>query len=197
MNEDLENYRPANIEFDVAQDGTIMPLVLGEFESLDEAMKTINGNLTALNHSLTVNRHMDHVEKKLMRDEYNDCLENDLPKAERALKEAEQELATAKQTVAIAREVANAHMTKIKGIAYEVKRGLKDMQLDDISTVRVPFESRFYFYTYIDKVVKLCAIRDIPENEKTEIWSVSKKNEEFINMNFGDGTTEAPEGTQE
>lgn len=58
-----ENYRPANIEFDVAPDGSNVPMTFGEFATAEEAAKFLGNNLTAINQAITVARHMDMKEK--------------------------------------------------------------------------------------------------------------------------------------
>jgi hypothetical protein len=180
-----ENYRPANIEFDVAHDGTNVPLTFGEFATADEAAKFLGNNLTAINQAITVARHMDIKEKTDIRREYNDLLENILPSKEKELSAATTVFNEAKRKMSDATEMVNATLSEAKALAKEVKRGLVDMQLDDMFTTRIPYRGRYYFFTYMDKQLKLCSIRDIPEHEKTEIWNVMAANEEFVDNNFG------------
>jgi hypothetical protein len=193
-----ENYRPANIEFDVAHDGTNIPLTFGEFTTADEAAKFLANNLTAINQAITVARHMDTREKTEIRREYNDLLENILPSKEKELSEATTVFNEAKRKLSDATEMVNATLSEAKALAKEVKRGLIDMKLDDLFTTRIPYRGRYYFFTYIDKQLKLCAIKDIPDYEKTEIWNVMAANEEFIDDNFGENVeVTASQGAQE
>lgn len=181
-----ENYRPAVIEFDVAHDGSNVPLSLGDFATAEEAAKFLGANFITVNQALTVSRHMDQREKADIRREYNDLLENILPTREKDLSAATVEFNHAKKVMADAQELVNATVTQVKSLAVEVKRGLVDMKLDDLFTSRVAYKGRYYFFTYIDKQLKLCAVRDIPEHEKTEIWNAMAANEEFIDTNFAD-----------
>jgi len=187
------DYRPAHIEFDVATDGSLMPENFGVFETLEEAAKFMGGNLVIINQAMTVNRHMDHVEKKLLRDQYNDLLENILPVNERNHSIAMNELAEAKRKEKEAGEMVSATVTEVKMVAAEVKRGLKEMGLDDTATFKVPFKGRFYCYTYIDKVVRLVKIQDIPEHNRGELFTQSASNEAFIDTQFGTGEVKKPE----
>lgn len=180
-----ENYRPAYIEFNVAEDGTTMPQSLGFFETEAEFNKFLGDNVIAINSPLTVNRHMDFKEKTEIRNEYNDVLENKLPVYEKELSIAKSKFEEAKKKLAEATEMVSATMTEAKLLAYEVKRGLKELKLDDKYTVRIAYKSRYYYYTWIDKELRLCLIREIPEHEKTEIWNAMSKNEDF----FDNGTT--------
>ena len=180
-----ENYRPTNIEFDVAHDGSNIPESFGSFVSADEAAKFLGGNLTAINQAITVARHMDQREKTEIRKEYDEILENILPVREKEQASATLVFNDAKKKLADATEMVNATISEVKALAKEVKRGLVDMKLDDMFTSRIPYKGRYYFFTYIDKQLKLCAIKDIPEHEKSEIWNVMASNEEFIDTNFG------------
>lgn len=179
-----DDYRPAKIQFDVAPDGTFMPETFGTYESAEEASKFIGGNFVSSNHSITVNRHMDHVEKKLLREQYENVLENILPVNEKKHVDAANELAEAKRKEKDAIETVNATITEVKYLSQEVKRGLKEMRLDENFTHKIPYKGRFYFYSYIDKEIILVKIQDIPEHEKGEIFNEASANEQFIDDNF-------------
>lgn len=179
-----KDYRPVNVEFDVAHDGTNVPLSFGNFETAEDAAKFLGSNCTAINQAITAARHMDSFEKKELRVEYNDLLENILPTRENDLSKATLEFNAAKKKLSECQEMVNATVTEVKSLAYEVKRGLVDMRLDDMFTSRIPYKGRYYFFTYIDKQLKLCAIRDIPDFEKNELWNIMAVNEEFIDSNF-------------
>lgn len=188
------NYRPAVIEFDVAHDGSNIPETFGEFATAEEAVKFMGGTFIAVNHALTVARHMDIKEKTEIRRDYNDILENELPSKERELVVASQEYNTAKKKKEDCQELVNAALYEAKSLAFEVKRGLVDVQLDDMFTWRLPYKGRYYFFTYMDKQLKLCAIRDIPELEKGELWNSMADNEKVIDTNSLDGKTEPQKG---
>lgn len=175
-----EFYRPAIIEFDVALDGSNVPETLGEFPTAEDAAKYIGANLIVINQALTVSRHMDNKEKNDLRREYSDILENILPVHAKDLSRAENQLAEAKKMQKAAEELYNGTVTQAKQMAAEVKRGLVEMRLDELYTYRVTYKGRYYHFTYIDKQLKLCMIRDIPEFEKTELWNSMAQNEVFI-----------------
>lgn len=182
-----ENYRPGTIEFEVDEDSTCMPLSLGEYETADEAIKFIGGNMTTINQGITVNRHMDAFEKKEIRKTYNEILEDRLPILEREYSHATSELNAAKKKEKDASEMVRASENEAKILAKEVKAGVKEINLDDLYTFKIPYRGKHYFYTYMDGSLKLCRIREIPESEKTEIWNAMAGNETFIDEQFGGG----------
>jgi hypothetical protein len=186
----MEDYRPKVIEFDVSEDTTCMPATLGEYESAEEAIKFISSNLITVNQGITVNRHMDSFEKKEIRQEYNDILENRLPILEKEHSVATSQLNDAKKKEKDAAEMVRASENEAKILAREVKAGIKEINLDELFTFKVPYQCKHYYYTFIDKELKLCRIREIPEHEKSEIWNAMAGNETFIDDHFGDGKAE-------
>lgn len=191
-----EDYRPAVIEFDFAHDGSIMPHSLGTFENAEEAQKFFSGNFVVFNTPITVNRLMDFKEKSEIRKEYNELLESELPKFEKALSEASSEFTQAKQKKENCVEMVNATVNEARALAIEVKRGLVEMRLDDLFTYRLPYKDKYYYYTYIDQQLKLCAIREIPEHERTDIYNAMSENDKMVEEHFpkSDEETQAQEG---
>jgi len=187
-----EVYRPATIEFDVANNSQ-MPDFLGQFEDLDKANSFINDNFTALNHKLTAVRFIDNYEKKLLREEYQELLELKMPVLERDVRNANTEYEQAKKKLKEANEMLNATINEVKSIAIEVKNSVRDIELDDRSTYRIAYNDKYYFYTYMDKTIKLASIKDIQEHEKTELFNVMHKNEEFILKHLAEGVEEVLE----
>ena len=179
-----EFYRPQVIEFNISEDSNGIPESLGEFENAEDAIKFIGKNFTAINNGLTVNRHMDAKEKSELRKEFTSIMEDQVPIYEKELSEAEIEFNNAKKGQKSAEEAYDFIISKAKSLASEVKRGLKEITLDEKYTFRIPFKGRFYYFSYIDKQLKLCLIRDIAESKKTELWNQMAGNEEFINKTF-------------
>ncbi|MCE5225237.1 MAG: hypothetical protein LLG05_05190 [Porphyromonadaceae bacterium] len=182
---DNEFYRPANIEFNCGHDGSNMPETFGTFETAEEMAKFLQGNLTAINQSLTVMRHMDNKEKKELQDQYSDLLENIVPIYEKKLIESELALVSAKKELKDAEERYQSEIAKVKDLATEKKRGLREMCLDDKYTFRIPYSGNYYFYTWIDKKLRLCLVRPIPDIEKQDLYNAMGGNEAFIDKNFG------------
>ena len=179
-----EFYRPAHIEFQVAHDGSNMPESLGIYETAEEMAKFIGGKLTAVNQPLTASRHMDSKEKIDIREEYSDLLENIVPVFEKKWSDAEHAMADAKKALKDAEENYNAEITQTKDLARMVKRGIIEMDLDEKYTFRIAYRGSYYFYTWIDKNLRLCQIRPIPEPERQDLYNAMSGNEEFIDKNY-------------
>jgi predicted ribosome quality control (RQC) complex YloA/Tae2 family protein len=174
-----KDYRPALIEFDVAPDGTNVPECLGTFKTDEEALKHML-TFTTTNQALTVNRYMDNIERAELRKKYNSLLEDQLPDLEQKLRDAVEEFNDAKKRKEDATEAVSAYTNEAKMLAQKVKRGLMEMRLDDKYTWRMPYKNRFYFFTYIDKQIRLVKIADMTQFEQTELFSQGKINEEVF-----------------
>ncbi len=142
---------------------------------------------------MQVERFMDNFEKGEIRSRYSNILEDILPEHERVLREKKQELSQAKEAEKQAQENFNAYENQAHALAKEVKRGLKEVELPDVSTFRIPLKEHYYFYTFINNELKLCAVREIPAHEKNEIFNSAKTNEEL----FTNGEIKAQEGQEE
>lgn len=187
-----EEYRPSVIEFAVSNNSEVVPDSLGSYNSAQEAVEFMAKHLTAINQKCTVSRFMDTYEKRLLREEYQEILEDKMPMVERDLMKATGAYEEAKKRLTEAKEYVNATTNEAKALAMQVKRGVKDITLDDLYTWRVPFNGRYWFYTFMDGVIKLCRVTDIPEYEKGDLWNAMNRNDGFFNDNFGGPIGEDP-----
>ena len=176
------DYRPANVEFEVANN-SILPENLGTFKTADEANKALKDYFTVSSNA-TVFRFMDNFEKNEIRKEYAELLEVRIPLLERDLDKATSEFQRAKKNLAEATEAVNARLNETKALAMEVKRGVKEISLDEMFTHRIPFEGKYYFYTFIDNQLKLCKVSDIPSDEKADLFNAMNNNDSVITERF-------------
>lgn len=174
------DYRPAHIEFLVTPDGSPVPDNLGTFETADDAIAFMQKTFFSTNQGITVARYMDSFEKNELRKEYNDIMENMLPKYEQDMRNAIDAYNHAKEAKDNAVQMVQASTNEAKALAQEVKRGLKELQLDEGFTWKLPYKGRFYWFTYINKDIRLVRINDMYETEKTELFSQGKINEDVF-----------------
>lgn len=174
----MTDYRPIVIQFNVSvQD---LPELLGEFKTAEEAEIFMAKHYFAINTGITVARHMDNFEKSELRKKVNDILENRMPILEQDLREANETFNAAKKAKEDACGMVTAFTNEAKMIAVEVKRGLKNMKLDEQFTWKIPYKSKFYFYTFIDNKIRLVKVSEMTTNEKTELFSQGKVNEDIF-----------------
>jgi hypothetical protein len=185
MNYNLKDYLPKNVEFAVSTDDDHVPETLGEFKDDKEAADFIHKNLTGINEKISTLRFMDQFEKKEYRKEYSEILELKLPILEKEIQEKQRANEETKRELKIARENYSAAMNEIKEISNKVRDGRLEINLDDKFTWRVPYNGKYYFFTFITSEIKLAKIKTIPSHEKDQIFNESSRNEDFFKTNFG------------
>jgi len=180
------DYRPQNIDFDI--DGGTLPITFGiVFEDATEAVKFMGKNIIGIGQKVRASRLMDIVEKSEIRKEYQELLETKIPILEKELAKAKAELDAAKKFFSDAVEYVSATTNEAKALALEVKRGVKEIELDENFTWRVAVGDRYYYYTFIDSQIKLCKIQDIPFHEKQDLYNATANNETFFNTFYPNG----------
>lgn len=175
----VENYRPQKIKF-LIEDDTV-PNSLGKFKGEDEVRAFVGSNLLAMQSKLQTTRYMDDYEIEIVRKEYSEELEENLPKLISEMGRKKMDLERAKQAVKDAEELYNAKLTEIKTLAGKAKRGTTEIRLDQMYTWEVVYNSKRYFYTYIDGELKLADVLnlDFMDNQE-DLISTSEKNKEFF-----------------
>lgn len=174
----VENYRPRKIEFPIKT--TEVPMNLGKFKTPEEAQQFINDNFVAIPSKLTTTRLMDLYEIEMLRKKYINELENDLPEIQKQYLEAVQELENAKSIEKRAKEMVNSSLNKIQDISREVKSGITEINLDQAFTYEVTTNGKRFYYTYIDKEIKLAKITEIPSYEQEDLLNSSEKNSNYF-----------------
>ena len=175
----IENYRPDTIDFTVEGNNNV-PESLGEFKTDDAARIFMAENLLALQSKLTTERFMDQTELEALRDQYADQLENVLPELRADLMKKTNEMERAKTIEKEAKEMVNASRNMIEQLANEVNERVTEIELDPATTWEVVYDNRRYYYTYMDKQIKLAAVRDIPSYEMDDLISSSERNGDFF-----------------
>lgn len=173
----VENYRPAFIEFTAeSQD---VPKYLNEgkpFEDSDAAHKYMNEHFVASSTKFTAKREMDQYEIDQLRHEYQEELEEVIPKLEAEEETARIAYENAKERHKRAKEQVSASFQKVKALSDEVREGTTDMNLDQAFTYEVVYSGRRFYYTIIDKKIQLCGIREISTFEQDDLISSSNRN---------------------
>ena len=88
---------------------------------------------------------MDNFEKSELRKAYNDIMENLLPKHEQDMRNAVEAYNHAKTAKDNAVQLVQAYINEARATAEEVKRGVVEMELDELFTWKLPYKGRYYF----------------------------------------------------
>lgn len=173
-----EFYRPERIVFKVSED-ELVPESLGKFEK-EKDLAVFLKEGTAINEAVVAVRFMDEYEKEQIRYNCMDLLENKLPSLRKDVDLANETFLKAKKELKEAEERVSATLSQLNKMIDKVKHGFKDMDLDSKFTYRFPLNGKYYFFTWIDKIFRLCKIKDIPEYEKEDLFNAMSVNKEFF-----------------
>lgn len=174
----VENYRPEQIDF--TAETSLVPKVLGEFESEEDARVFMAENLLAVQSKVTAERYMDHIEIESLRQQYVEELEDVLPQYREEHLIKDRELEQAKKNEKEAKEMVNASLNKVQQLANEVNSRVTEIDLDPQNTWQVAYEGNRYYYTFMDGELKLAHFEDIPSYESDDLITTSEKNASFF-----------------
>ena len=76
--------------------------------------------------------------------------------------------------------MVSAPLSKIQLLANEVNEGTTSIELDPANTWVAIYNSKKYFYAFIDGEIKLARVQDIPSYEADDLISSSEKNAQFF-----------------
>lgn len=184
---DLEDYRPAKIDF-VLDDkvketfNEVMVLCKGA-KSSKEALKVFKEKFNCLfPEGELATRNYDTHEISMIREEY--CLkeENDVPKRKQELAETLEAIKAMKKS---AEEAYNSILLEIADLAARVKEGTTDFKLSSTETVRIALNGYFLFYSWVDGEMQIVKAQKIPDWDKQGIWSQEDVNREAMKEVFG------------
>lgn len=173
-----KDYTPEHIDFGIQTNE--VPTILGEFETLEEVQDFINENFVAMHEKLETTRLMDEYEKEEIRKEYEIELEEKIPIYQLESDIAKAEAENAKDKEKRAKELVTATINKVLSLSDKVKKGITEINLDAASTYRIPLNGNYYYYTFVNNVLTLAKIREIPDFERSEIFNSSERNKEFF-----------------
>lgn len=168
MNDDLKNYEPESPAFILPDDCPFPAVIFEGAVNMDDIKKFLGVKFvseTVTNG--TAERELDDYEKQVIRKEYCDLVENEVPKRELELVDAK---SAAKETVKGAKDRLIAIQQQVKDLAYQVKRGIREVELPK-NTVRLPLNGHYLYYAWVNGQCRLVRVDKIPEWESQQLFS--------------------------
>lgn len=183
MKQELENYTPKNPQY-VLDDNVReeFPLELDfigavkseKLETKRDVMKFIGRTFTAtFPETEYVTRVMDDFEKRAIREEYCQLVENQLPERKRQLEEALEE---AKRMKKEAEERYASALQEVATMAAEVKLGTVEQRLKGTETFTMALAGYYLTYTWSEsrKAFVLAKGYEIPDT--SDMWATDENN---------------------
>lgn len=180
-----EDYRPKRIDF-VVTENEITKKITHPFTDIKQVREYIK-QFVATSAKIEVDRYMDNHEIDQTRNEYIVELEINQPKLEKSLSEKTEALEEAKAQYNAVKEQMAGSNQKIRDLVHTVNSGVKPINLDMATTWRIPIEGMYYYVTYIDGMLKVANVSEIPDSEKQDL--LNSQNENIAILDFSDVDT--------
>lgn len=169
-----EDYRPERIDF-VVTENEITKKITHPFTDIKQVREYIK-QFVATSAKIEVDRYMDNHEIDQTRNEYIVELEINQPKLEKSLSEKTEALEEAKAQYNAVKEQMAGSNQKIRDLVHTVNSGVKPINLDMATTWRIPIEGMYYYVTYIDGMLKVANVSEIPDSEKQDLLNSQNEN---------------------
>lgn len=147
---DLKNYVPEEPVFKLPKDTPFPRVIFEGAKSMDDIRKLLSGKFICDGvPSGSAVRYLDEYEKRSLRANYSELMEDEQPKYEAELADIEAKM---KELVKEAKDKLQSVITQIRDLVYQVKRGEKEVDLPADTTIRMPLNGYF------------CTMHGLPEN---------------------------------
>lgn len=173
-----ENYQPQIIIFTVKNNE--VPASLGEFGSDEEARLFMAENLLATSTRYMAERYMDKVEVAILRDQYQQELEETLPALREAHRKKKRELEAAIQQEKEAAQAVTDCLDTIQHMADKAITGVTGTTLDLAHTWKLIYNGKKYIYTYNNGAIQLAGTEDVSSYEINDLTAKSERNKSFF-----------------
>ena len=192
MNQNLENYQPENPQYvldDIVREE--FPLELDfinavqseKLETKRDVMRFIGRTFTAtFPESEYVTRLMDDTEKRAIRDQYCQLVENQLPERKRQLEEALEE---AKRMKKEAEERYASALQEVATMAAEVKLGTVEQKLKGSDTFTIALAGYYLTYTWNEAKQVFVLAKGYEVQDANDLWSSDENNRQQMLDLFG------------
>lgn len=173
---DLKNYAPEEPEFDLPKNVSFPRVIFEGAKSIDEIRKHLSGKFICESVvSGKAFRCLDPYEKRSIRANYSELLEDEQPKLEAQTAEVE---AVAKNMTKEAKDKLQSILTQIRDLVYQVKKGKKEVDLPSDSTVKMALNGYYLYYAWINNKYQLCKVEKIPAWDEQSLFTNLETNKQ-------------------
>ena len=179
---DLRDYIPQDVEFELPKKNPYPTVLFEGADSLEEIERVLADKFTVLNANISTTRKLDAYEKRTIRENYSELIENDKIECEQSLAKIEAE---AKNAVKDAKERLQSVNTQISDLVQQVKGGVKSIELPDSTTYRIAIDNHYLYYTWLNGKFILAKTELIPEWDRRELFNMQERNQRAFQDVFG------------
>ena len=180
---DLKNYVPEEPVFKLPKDTPFPRVIFEGAKSMDDIRKLLSGKFICDGvPSGSAVRYLDEYEKRSLRANYSELMEDEQPKYEAELADIEAKM---KELVKEAKDKLQSVITQIRDLVYQVKRGEKEVDLPADTTIRMPLNGYYLYYAWIAGKFQLCRVDKIQSWDEQNLFANLETNKQAFLDVFG------------
>lgn len=132
-------------------------------------------NFILVRKCVTVNRVMDEYEISIIRANYGEIAEEQIPELESQFESLKAKFNAEKKDFEAKISALN---TQFKDLVNLAKKGLKDYPLKMIDTFRIPVMGYYLYYSWVNEAFRLALVQEIPKHEYNDLFNSGEMNQE-------------------
>lgn len=165
-----EGNAPLYITFYLGKEKLMLPCKVSvPAAKFDEKSGLLKGN------SKEANRVMDEYEISIIRANYGEIAEEQIPELESQFESLKAKFNAEKKDFEAKISALN---TQFKDLVNLAKKGLKDYPLKMIDTFRIPVMGYYLYYSWVNEAFRLALVQEIPKHEYNDLFNSGEMNQE-------------------
>lgn len=166
-----------DLKFQLPEDNRFPQIIFNEM-CPQEIGEMLSKNFVALQENgLKVNRLMTEDEITEVRAVYGDIAEQQIPKISAELEMITSAFKAQKERLTAELTALNNEFTDLVSVARE---GVRDFTPEPENTYKIPVAGHYLYYTYTGTKFQLISVREIPSDERYDLFNTGEKNKEML-----------------
>ncbi|WP_300701265.1 hypothetical protein [Bacteroides sp.] len=172
---DLKDYLPDEIKFKLPVTVKFPEVIFPDSVCMDDVKKKLSENFVTIQEKdVIANRIMDDYEISILRANYGEIAEKQMPELESQFEALKSEFNSAKKEFEA--KIASLH-TQFKDLVSLAKKGIRDYPLKMIDTFRIPIMGYYLYYSWVNESFRLALVQEIPKHEYDDLFNSGEMNQ--------------------
>lgn len=173
---DLKDYLPDEIIFKLPTTVKFPEVIFPDCICMDDVKKKLSEHFVTIQEKdVIANRVMDEYEISIIRANYGEIVEEQIPELESQFESLKAKFNAEKKDFEAKISALN---TQFKDLVNLAKKGLKDYPLKMIDTFRIPVMGYYLYYSWVNEAFRLALVQEIPKHEYNDLFNSGEMNQE-------------------
>lgn len=173
---ELKDYVPEEIKFKLPSTVKFPEVIFPDCICMDDVRKKLSENFVTIQEKdVIANRIMDDYEISVIRSNYGEIAEEQMPELETKFESLKAEFNAAKKEFEA--KISSLH-TQFKDLVNLAKKGIKDHPLNMCDTFRIPVMGYYLYYSWVNEAFRLALVQEIPKHEFNDLFNSGERNQD-------------------